>query len=133
METLYTANQLADEFGVTTRALRFYETKGLLAPQRVGSTRAYSRRDRGRLQLILRGKRLGFTLAEIKEYLSLYNVDTEQVEQLRLLHQRVQQRVSVLEQQRVDVDRTLQGACRYCRPRECRPRAAWVRDRPGAK
>jgi len=108
MEKLYTVNQLAHEFGVTTRALRFYETKGLLAPQRVGSTRAYSRRDRGRLQLILRGKRLGFTLAEIKEYLSLYNVDTEQVEQLRLLHQRVQQRVSVLEQQRVDVDRTLQ-------------------------
>ncbi len=108
MEKLYTVNQLAHEFGVTTRALRFYETKGLLAPQRVGSTRAYSRRDRGRLQLILRGKRLGFTLAEIKEYLSLYNVDTEQVEQLRLLHQRVQQRVSVLEQQRVDVERTLQ-------------------------
>lgn len=108
METLYTAKQLADEFGVTTRALRFYETKGLLTPQRVGSTRAYSRRDRGRLQLILRGKRLGFTLAEIKEYLSLYNIDIEQVEQLRHLHQRVQQRIDALERQRVDVERTLE-------------------------
>lgn len=108
METLYTAKQLADEFGVTTRAVRFYETKGLLAPQRVGSTRVYGRRDRGRLQLILRGKRLGFTLAEIKEYLSLYNIDIEQVDQLRLLHQRVQQRIEALERQRVDVERTLE-------------------------
>ena len=60
------------------------------------------------MQLILRGKRLGFTLAEIKEYLSLYNVDTDQVEQLRLLQQRVKQRIAVLERQRVDVDRTLE-------------------------
>ena len=108
MEKLYTAKELAREFGITTRALRFYETKGLLTPRRVGSTRAYSRRDRGRLQLILRGKRLGFTLAEIKEYLSLYNVDTEQVEQLRLLHQRIRERIAALERQRVDVERTLE-------------------------
>ncbi|MBI1736448.1 MAG: MerR family transcriptional regulator, partial [Candidatus Rokubacteria bacterium] len=72
---LLTVNEIAGELGVTPRALRFYETKGLILPLRAGTTRVYTRRDRGRLMLILRGKRLGFSLVEIKEYLDLYNTD----------------------------------------------------------
>ena len=71
----YTISQLAREFEVTPRALRFYEDKGLLTPRREGMNRVYSHRDRGKLQLILRGKRVGLSLIEIKEILDLYKVD----------------------------------------------------------
>ncbi|MBV9755883.1 MAG: MerR family transcriptional regulator, partial [Alphaproteobacteria bacterium] len=70
-DQFYTVTQLSAELGVTPRAIRFYETKGLLAPRRAGTTRVYTHRDRARLILILRGKRLGFSLREIKEYLEL--------------------------------------------------------------
>src|SRR5699024_12841416 len=70
---LYTISELAREYNVTTRTLRFYETVGLLAPAREGQKRLYSRRDRTRLKLALRGKRLGMTLAEIKEVIDLYD------------------------------------------------------------
>lgn len=106
MEQLYTVNQLAEELGITPRALRFYEVKGLLAPSRVGNNRVYTKRDRARLKLILRGKRLGFSLAEIREYLDLYNVDGG-VEQLKTLLKRVQQRMSDLAQQREDLEATV--------------------------
>ena len=97
---LLTVNEIAGELGVTPRALRFYETKGLILPVRVGNTRVYTRRDRGRLTLILRGKRLGFSLAEIKEYLDLYDVDRGNVRQLRLLLTKVRERRALLEEQR---------------------------------
>ncbi len=106
MEQLYTVNQLAEELGITPRALRFYEVKGLLAPNRVGNNRVYTKRDRARLKLILRGKRLGFSLAEIREYLDLYNVDGG-VEQQRNLLKRVQKRLKDLEQQREDLEATV--------------------------
>lgn len=106
MEQLYTVNQLAEELGITPRALRFYEVKGLLAPSRVGNNRVYTKRDRARLKLILRGKRLGFSLAEIREYLDLYNVDGG-VEQLKTLLKRVQQRMKDLAQQREDLEATV--------------------------
>ena len=106
MEQLYTVNQLAEELGITPRALRFYEDKGLLAPKRVGNNRVYTKRDRARLMLILRGKRLGFSLAEIREYLDLYTVGGG-VEQLRVLHDGVKERRATLEQQRLDLEATL--------------------------
>ncbi|RJF84140.1 MerR family DNA-binding transcriptional regulator [Azospirillum cavernae] len=106
MEQLYTVNQLAEELNITPRALRFYEVKGLLAPNRVGNNRVYTKRDRARLKLILRGKRLGFSLAEIREYLDLYNVDGG-VEQQRNLLKRVQKRLKDLEQQREDLEATV--------------------------
>lgn len=107
MTEFYTVTELAEAYAITPRAIRFYETKGLLTPQRVGWTRAYSHRDRVRLELILRGKRLGFSLADIKEYLSLYDVDTDQAEQLLLLVKKVRTRVHELERQRSDLGRTL--------------------------
>ncbi|MBP2303480.1 MerR family transcriptional regulator [Azospirillum picis] len=107
MEQLYTVNQLAEELGITPRALRFYEVKGLLAPNRVGNNRVYTKRDRARLKLILRGKRLGFSLAEIREYLDLYTVNGG-VEQQRNLLKRVQKRLKDLAQQREDLEATVQ-------------------------
>ncbi len=82
MQELYSVSELANDLGVTPRALRFYEDKGLIAPQRAGNTRVYTHRDRGRLMLILRGKRLGFTLREVREWLDLYEVDPDQAAQL---------------------------------------------------
>ncbi|MDH3411574.1 MAG: MerR family DNA-binding transcriptional regulator [Gammaproteobacteria bacterium] len=107
VDRLFTAPEFAEAFGVTARALRFYETKGLLSPRRMGARRVYDHRDRARLQLILRGKRLGFSLAEIAGYLELYQADTAQVEQLKRLESMVDQRVEALEQQRGALETTL--------------------------
>ncbi|HYG86294.1 MAG TPA: MerR family DNA-binding transcriptional regulator [Azospirillum sp.] len=107
MDELYTVNQLAEELGITPRTLRFYEAKGLLTPRRVGNNRVYSKRDRARLMLILRGKRLGFSLEEIKEYLDLYNVDPSQKEQMRVLLTRVRERLDALARQRQDLEATV--------------------------
>lgn len=106
-DQFYTVTQLSAELGVTPRAVRFYETKGLLAPRRAGTTRVYTQRDRARLILILRGKRLGFSLREIKDYLDLYEVDHTQREQLRLLLDLVRSRITRLEDQRAAVEDTL--------------------------
>jgi DNA-binding transcriptional MerR regulator len=107
MSELFTVNQLAEELGVTPRAIRFYEVKGLLSPRRAGTTRVFDRRDRARLQLILRGKRLGFSLAAIREFLDLYDADPSQISQLSLLLGRTRQRIAELEQQRRDIEQTL--------------------------
>lgn len=104
---LYTISELADELNATPRAIRFYEDKGLISPQRAGTTRVYSHRDRGRLILILRGKRLGFTLREIREWLTLYDVDGDQVAQMKVLNGKIEDRLAALEQQRRDIDETL--------------------------
>lgn len=101
---LLTVNEIAGELGVTPRALRFYETKGLILPLRAGTTRVYTRRDRGRLMLILRGKRLGFSLVEIKEYLDLYNTDRGNVRQMKLLLTKVRERRALLEEQRTALE-----------------------------
>jgi DNA-binding transcriptional MerR regulator len=104
---LFAIADLAREFGISTRAIRFYEAKGLLTPERVGSTRVVRRRDRARLILILRGKRLGFSLRDISEYLSLYEADRTQRAQVNLLVEMVDQRVVMLEQQLADLQTTI--------------------------
>lgn len=99
----YTISELAREFDVTPRALRFYEDKDLLHPARNGLNRIYSHRDRARLQLILRGKRLGFSLAEIREMLDVYTMDGQKA-QLELTLTRFKQQIDKLERQREDID-----------------------------
>jgi DNA-binding transcriptional MerR regulator len=106
-ERLYTIGDLAAELAVTTRAIRFYEAKGLIAPARRGVARSYSRRDRARLLLILRGKNLGFSLEEIAQYLALYDADPAQVAQTRMLLTRIEAAIEDLQMKRADLDRTL--------------------------
>lgn len=100
----YTITDLAHEFKVTARAIRFYEDKGLLHPTRNGMMRVYAKRDRARLQLILRGKRLGFSLSEIREMIDLYDVGDNRIEQLTLTLKRSRERLSALETQRQDIE-----------------------------
>lgn len=102
---LFSIADLASEFGISTRAIRFYESKGLLSPERVGATRIFRKRDRARLILILRGKRLGFTLRDISDYLSLYDADRNQ--QVSLLAGKVDERLALLERQRDDLETTI--------------------------
>lgn len=100
-------HEAARRLGVTMRALRFYEDKGLISPQRVGTTRIYAKREIGRMQLILRGKRLGFSIREIKEFLDLYDVDPEHVEQVRQLLTKVSERIAELRRQKQAIEQTL--------------------------
>jgi DNA-binding transcriptional MerR regulator len=104
MSTTYTISELAKEFGVTTRTLRFYEDQGLLTPKREGASRVFSQRDRGRLKLALRGKRLGFSLAEIRELFELYDVSRNEHKQLEEFLARLERRRAHLEQQREDIE-----------------------------
>ena len=104
---LYSIGDLASETGVTHRALRLYEDQGLLAPQRIGNQRIYSQRDRARLILVLRGKQLGFSLADIKEMLELYDVDPAHLEQLRVTLKKASTRIAELEQQQDAIAETL--------------------------
>ncbi len=104
---LFSVSQLARQLGVTTRTIRFYEDKHLISPQRAGTTRVYTHRDRARLMLILRGKRLGFSLREIKEFLDLYDVDPEHHTQLRQLLNSVVKRMDKLQAQRAAIDESL--------------------------
>ena len=99
--------EVARELGVTHRTLRFYENEGLISPQRIGTTRVYSKRDMGRMQLILRGKRLGFSIREIREFLDLYEVDPEQQVQMEQLLKRVRAKRGELRRQRRAIDETL--------------------------
>ncbi len=103
---LFAIADLANEFGISTRAIRFYEAKGLLRPERVGGTRVFRRRDRARLILILRGKRLGFSLRDISDYLSLYDAHS-QTAQVNLLIQKVDERLELLEAQLGDLQTTI--------------------------
>ena len=106
-ERTFTISELADTFQVTPRTIRFYEDQGLLSPKRDGLNRVYSHRDRARLTLICRGKRLGFSLAEIKDFLDLYDVDDRQIEQMRFALAHGRERIATLEVQLVDVQQTL--------------------------
>ena len=102
-----TVTELADQLGVTARAIRFYEDKGLISPARAGATRVYTKRETARMQLILRGKRLGFSLRDIKQFLDLYDHDPTHVEQRRTLLERVRHRIGELEKTRAAVTETL--------------------------
>lgn len=105
---LYGITELCAEFGITPRALRFYEDKGLLQPRRVSGARVYTRRDRARLLLILRAKAIGSPLAEIKRYLDLYGAHGEgRVQQLKYVAERTGQAIAQLEQKRAHIDATL--------------------------
>jgi len=103
----YTISELAAEFDVTARAIRFYEDVGLLTPARAGRNRVYSHRDRTRLKLTLRGKRLGLTLSEIKQLVDLYDAGTDQAPQLRAFLDVLAAHRQALEQQREDIEITL--------------------------
>lgn len=104
----FTIRQLCNEFKVTPRSLRFYEDKGLLAPARQGLNRIYSHRDRGRLQLILRGKRVGLSLAEIRDLLDLYDEDDGGITQMTISLAKFRERIAALEVQRHDIDSAIE-------------------------
>ena len=116
----YTIRQLCREFEVTPRALRFYEDKGLLAPSRAGLNRVYSHRDRGRLQLILRGKRIGLPLAEIGDLLDLYDQDDGGVIQAARALKTFRQRLVDLRQQRIDIEDSIAMLGEACERLEAR-------------
>ena len=104
MSKTYTISELAEEFGVTTRTLRHYEDQGLVTPTRDGINRIYSHRDRVRLKLALRGKRLGFSLSELRELFQLYDLANDERRQLEEFAVKLERRRSQLEQQREDVE-----------------------------
>jgi len=102
-QTTYSISELAKEFDITTRSIRFYEDQGLLTPQRQGQTRIYSKRDRVRLKLILRGKRLGFSLAETGQLFELYDADKSSVTQLTTMLKLIELKKTELHQQLDDI------------------------------
>lgn len=106
-ERTFTIRQLCVEFKVTPRALRFYEDKGLLSPGRDGMNRVYSHRDRARLVLILRGKRVGLSLAEIRDILELYKVDETGAAQAAKSLKKFKERILALEAQREDINHAI--------------------------
>jgi DNA-binding transcriptional MerR regulator len=108
-ERLYGIAELANEFGITARAIRFYEAKGLLAPPRVNGGRVYTRRERARLKLLLRAKSIGFSLAEIEQFLNLYGDRGEgRPQQVAFVAERTSTLIKELEQKQADVAATLQ-------------------------
>ena len=116
----WSIRQLCREFEVTPRALRFYEDKGLLAPERRGSTRVYSSRDRARLQLILRGKRVGFSLADIAELLALYDREDGGATQMAASLVKFRGRIEELRRQREDIAKAIGELETGC---------AWIEER----
>lgn len=100
----FSISDLSTEFGVTARALRFYEDEGLISPERRGTTRVYSHRDRARLAWILRGKRVGFSLGEIRELLDLYDIGDGRRSQRSATIARCRDRIALLDAQKHDID-----------------------------
>ena len=103
----FSIGEMCEAFGITARALRFYEDEQLIAPERRGTARLYSERDRARLTWILRGKRVGFSLNDIREMLDLYDVGDRRETQRRVTIERCTDRIAALHRQRVDIDATI--------------------------
>ncbi|MBG23188.1 MAG: MerR family transcriptional regulator [Idiomarinaceae bacterium] len=101
--TTYSIGELAREFDITTRSIRFYEDQGLLTPSRQGQTRLYTNKDRVRLKLILRGKRLGFSLAETKRLFDLYDMENSSARQLQTIFELIDEKRASLHQQLEDI------------------------------
>lgn len=102
-----TIREMCDAFGVTPRTLRFYEAKELLFPRREGQKRLFTRRDRARLKLILRGKRFGFSLEEIRQLLNLYDMGDQQLTQLSRTYEIAEERLADMERQREELDEAI--------------------------
>ena len=107
MSETWTITELAQEFDVTTRTIRFYEDKGLIAPERLKQRRIYHLRDRVRLQLVMRGKRLGFSLDEIQEMIDLYDADPTESTQLKMFIVKLRERRKLLQRQRNDINKVI--------------------------
>lgn len=119
----WSVGELADELGVTTRTLRFYEAEGLISPRRNGSARVYDRRDRARMRLILRGKRFGMSLAEISEIVGMYDgAASSERRQLEMLLARLDEITTDLQARRHDLDRTMSEVSQVAQ--QCRDRLA---------
>lgn len=104
MSQTFSISELAREFGVTTRTIRHYEEQGLLSPRREGISRIFSARDRVRLKLALRGKRLGFSLSDIRELFELYDLARDERKQLEEFLAKLEKRRALLEQQKEDIE-----------------------------
>lgn len=110
MDRTYSISELAEEFDVTTRTLRFYEDKGILSPQRKGTVRIYGERDRVRLRLALRGKRIGFSLDDCREIIEMYDpIAGNKLRQLKRLQDKIREHRQVLLSKRDDIDATLKN------------------------
>lgn len=109
----FSISDLSAEFGVTARALRFYEDEGLIAPERRGTARVYSSRDRARLAWILRGKRVGFSLAEIREMIDLYDIGDGRRAQREVTIARCRDRISLLSAQKQDIDAAIEELTQF--------------------
>ncbi|MDP3439851.1 MAG: MerR family DNA-binding transcriptional regulator [Azonexus sp.] len=105
--TTFTISDLAREFGITPRTIRFWEDQGIVTPQREGRNRVFTRRDRARLKMALRGKRLGLSLAEINDLIGMYNSTEDETPQLLKCLHVIEKRRAALEQQREDIEAML--------------------------
>lgn len=120
--TIFAISDLAREFGITPRTIRFWEDQGILAPQREGSKRVFTRRDRARLKMALRGKRLGLSLAEIKDLIGMYNSTEDETPQLLECLRVMAKRREALQQQREDIEAMLAEIAQF--EQQCRQEVA---------